>query len=264
MITRLLAAAVGLAVLVPALLYGGTLAVEIIVPLAALVGLGEYASMAFPADRWVKGGVLGVLWVAVYVSALYFPEHAWSIYGVATVAVLVLQTLRPGSTLDITADRAGRLALGAAWLGLLVFLPLLRREPGGLAWIFLVLAISWLGDTGAYFAGRAFGKHKLYERISPKKTWEGVLGGVVAATAGTFVVRAVGLLPLSNVEVLALGPVLCVAGVVGDLAESMMKRSFDVKDSGWILPGHGGLLDRIDSLLFVAPLLYAWVRWMET
>ena len=107
------------------------------------------------------------------------------------------------------------------------------------------------------------GGTKLYPKVSPKKTWEGVAGGVILATVGALVVRWVGLPALSVVDCLILGPVLCLAGVAGDLAESMMKRSFDVKDSGWILPGHGGLLDRIDSLLFVAPLLYTWVRFVE-
>ena len=263
MITRFLAAVVGLAVLVPAIVYGGTVAVEIIVPFAAVVGLGEYATMAFPDDRWVMGSLLGLLWAGIYASALYWPHEFMLCFGAVGVITLVVQTLRPGDSLDRTADQAGRLLLGAVWLGLLTFLPLLRREEHGLALVFMVLAISWLGDTGAYFAGRYFGKNKLYEKISPKKTWEGVAGGVTLATVGALVVRALGLPELSMAECLVLAPALCLVGVVGDLAESMLKRSFEVKDSGWILPGHGGLLDRIDSLLFVAPLLYAWVRVME-
>jgi phosphatidate cytidylyltransferase len=99
--------------------------------------------------------------------------------------------------------------------------------------------------------------------VSPKKTWEGAFGGITLATVGTFVVRTVGLPQLSVVDCLVLGPLLCVAGIVGDLAESMLKRSFGVKDSGWVMPGHGGLLDRIDSVLFVAPVLLAWVTWVE-
>ena len=89
------------------------------------------------------------------------------------------------------------------------------------------------------------------------------VGGVILATAGTFVLRAVGLPELSVVDCLILGPVLCLSGVIGDLSESMLKRSFEVKDSGWIMPGHGGLLDRIDSVLFVAPMLYGWVAFVE-
>ncbi len=259
--TRLLAAAVGLAVLLPAIVLGGPVAVELVVLVAALVGIAEYATMAFPEDPWVMGGATAALWLGGYAAALYAPPHyAWMILGLGLVAALVLQTLRPGMELSTSADGTGRLVLGAAWLGLLTFLSLLRREDHGLAWVFMVLTVSWLSDTGAYFAGRFFGRTALYPKISPKKTWEGVWGGVVLATLGALVVREVGLPDLSVVDTVLIVPALSLAGVVGDLAESMLKRSFDVKDSGWILPGHGGLLDRIDSLMFVAPLLYAWVE----
>lgn len=262
--TRFLAALVGLAILLPAIVLGGPVAVEIIVVLAGIVALSEYAAMAFPEDRWFMTGATMLLWGVVYGSALYLPvELGPAVLGVTAVGVLMLQTFRPGEALEGSADNAGRLWLGVAWIGLLAFLPLLRRQEDGLALLFLVLVISWLGDTGAYFAGRLFGRTKLYERISPNKTWEGAIGGVVLATVGTFVVREVGLPSLSVVDCLLLGPTLCLAGVAGDLAESMLKRSYQVKDSGWILPGHGGLLDRVDSLLFVAPLLYAWVRLVE-
>lgn len=264
MTTRLLAGVVGLAVLLPAIVYGGAVAVEVIVGLAGLVAVAEYAGMAFPDDVPVMTVASGGLTAAVYGALVYLPADSWPAVGaVATVAVLLLHTFRPGPNLERTADLTGRLWLGAIWVGMLAFLVLLRREEHGLAWLFLVLVISWLGDTGAYFAGRAFGRTKLYERISPNKTVEGVVGGVVLATIGVFVVREVGLPALSVTDCLVLGPGLCLAGVAGDLSESMLKRSFQVKDSGWILPGHGGLLDRIDSLLFVAPLLYAWVRWVE-
>ena len=265
MITRLVAAAVGLAILLPAIVWGGQLAVEVVVPFAALIALGEYATMAFPDDRWVMGTVLAAGWVLWYGTALYAPpELSFTLISLGGIGFIALQTLRPGADLERTADFAGRFLLGVAWLGLLAFLVLLRRQDHGLAWVFLVLAISWLSDTGAYFAGRFFGRTKLYPRISPKKTWEGVLGGVTLATIGALVVREVGLPALTVGECLLLGPTLSMAGVAGDLSESMLKRSFEVKDSGWILPGHGGILDRIDSVLFVAPLLYAWVRFMET
>jgi phosphatidate cytidylyltransferase len=172
------------------------------------------------------------------------------------------QTFAPGD-LDRAADRAARLLLGVGWIGLLATIVFLRRHEDGLAWVFLVLVASWLGDTGGYFAGRFLGRRPLYPRVSPKKTWEGAFGGITLATVGTFVVRTVGLPQLSVVDCLVLGPLLCVAGIVGDLAESMLKRSFGVKDSGWVMPGHGGLLDRIDSVLFVAPVLLAWVTWVE-
>jgi phosphatidate cytidylyltransferase len=139
-----------------------------------------------------------------------------------------------------------------------VFIPLLRRLDDGLAWVFLLLALAWLCDTGGYFAGRFFGRRKLYERVSPKKTWEGFFGGIILTTVGVFVLRATALPALSAVDAAIIGVGLGTVGVVGDLAESMLKRAFNVKDSGWIMPGHGGLLDRVDSVLFIAPLLYGY------
>lgn len=256
MITRLAAAAVGLAVLLPAVIFGGEAAVEIVVPLAALVCLAEYAAMAFPDDRHVSGGFLVAAWLGVYLPPLYLPALAPVAALLVALVTLVFVTFRPGETLERSADKAARLVLGAVWIGLLAFLPLLRRADDGLALCFLVLAASWLGDTGGYFAGKYLGRHAMYPKVSPKKTWEGAVGGIALATLGVVVVRAVGLPHFPIALALVLGPVLCVAGIVGDLSESMLKRSFDVKDAGWILPGHGGLLDRIDSVMFVAPVLW--------
>jgi phosphatidate cytidylyltransferase len=132
----------------------------------------------------------------------------------------------------------------------------------GVTWIFLALAIPWLGDTGAYFAGRAFGKHKLYELISPKKTIEGYVGGIITATIGVFVIRSLSLSVLSPLDCVLIGLGIGTLAVIGDLAESLLKRAFGVKDSGKIMPGHGGLLDRIDSLLFVLPPLYGYALWV--
>lgn len=257
--TRLLAAVVGLSFLIPALIWGGVVAVEIIAGVVLLLVVYEYASMAFPTDRNPQMGFLGVVVALSYGTALYGQANHWAIVLLlCMVASMVWVTARPGPELSGAADRFGRLAAGLGWLSLLTFLPLLRRLDSGLAWVFLVLAISWCGDTGGYFAGRTFGKHKLYERISPKKTWEGVVGGMALAVVGVFGVRALGLPELTPLDCVLLGTIVSFAGVVGDLSESMLKRSFDVKDAGNLLPGHGGFLDRIDSVLFVAPLVYGY------
>jgi len=113
----------------------------------------------------------------------------------------------------------------------------------------------WANDTGAYLSGRSFGKHKLFERISPNKTWEGFIGGILLA-----VVIALNLEhyfgALSKWEWVTMAVIIGVFGTLGDLVESMLKRSLGVKDSGNILPGHGGLLDRFDGLLMAAPLVF--------
>lgn len=134
-------------------------------------------------------------------------------------------------------------------------LNMLRLEPGA-AWIIFVLAVTFLNDTGAYFTGRAFGRHSMAPYISPKKSWEGALGGIVVGTiAGVLLIPLLGL-PVNLWSGALLGAVGSVAGIAGDLAESLIKRQVNIKDSGHLIPGHGGILDRIDSLMFTVPVLY--------
>lgn len=261
MSTRLIAAAIGLAVLVPALIYGGQPAVWVIAGLAMLICVDEYCRMAFPGDLGPSRIWLGLGCLSMFGSAATLGSTALVPVGlVVLLATMIYSTLRPGPELAGAADRLGRTLVGLAWVGgLFCFFPLIRAQADGLAWIFVALAIPWLGDTGGYFAGRAFGRRKLYPRISPKKTWEGFVGGIILAPLGVLAVRWVALPTLPPGHAVALGAGLGALAVVGDLAESMMKRAFDVKDSGRIMPGHGGLLDRVDSVLFVAPSLYLYL-----
>src|SRR6185369_14671336 len=142
---------------------------------------------------------------------------------------------------------------------------LLRREPGydGPAFVVLALMLSWLSDTGAYFAGRFLGKHKLYEAVSPKKTIEGAVGGLAFAVLGALSAHFFYLpsLPLRDAVILAV--VAGGIGQAGDLGESLLKRSVGVKDSGGIVPGHGGILDRVDALLVTGTLTYLYVVWVR-
>lgn len=131
----------------------------------------------------------------------------------------------------------------------------LRISPGS-AWVYAVLAITWLQDTGAYFAGRAFGRHKMAPYLSPKKTWEGAIGGLLSALVIALLVKPLLGLPVSYVGAALLGVVGGIVGPLGDLAESLIKRQVNVKDAGALIPGHGGILDRIDSMLFTGPVLY--------
>jgi phosphatidate cytidylyltransferase len=124
--------------------------------------------------------------------------------------------------------------------------------------VFFLLLVVWLGDAGAYYFGRTFGKHKLSPRISPKKTVEGLIGGVITAVATALIIHFTFFHNFPLIHTIIAGSILSVAGVIGDLAESMWKRSADVKDSGTLIPGHGGFLDRFDSIFYTAPILYAY------
>jgi phosphatidate cytidylyltransferase len=139
--------------------------------------------------------------------------------------------------------------LRQSWLGFLHISP-------GSAWIYFVLSVVWLQDTGAYFVGRSFGKHKMSPIISPKKTWEGAIGGIVTAViVALFTVPLLGL-PINFLVAALLGLIGGCVGLIGDLVESLIKRRIGVKDMGNIMPGHGGLLDRADSIIFAAPIMY--------
>ncbi len=135
---------------------------------------------------------------------------------------------------------------------------LLRMGNNGPWWVVLACSVTWLNDTGAYFAGRAFGRHKMLPKASPKKTWEGFAGGMAASLASAFAVRAVGFHALTPVDCVAIGIPAGILGPMGDLSESILKRALGVKDSGNLFPGHGGMLDRIDALLFNAVFIFAY------
>ncbi|MCL1893490.1 MAG: phosphatidate cytidylyltransferase [Holophagaceae bacterium] len=125
--------------------------------------------------------------------------------------------------------------------------------------------IVWLGDAGAYFVGKGFGKHKLAPKVSPKKSWEGAVGNIIGNIAGATIIKLFVCTDWSPVDVFAIAFLLGVVGILGDLVESTWKRSAGVKDSyfGISIPGHGGILDRVDSLVFAAPALYAYIHFIH-
>jgi len=152
---------------------------------------------------------------------------------------------------------------GMLYVGLtLSYLVLVRLLPEGESLLFFLLLVTWAADTGAYYVGTLYGQRALAPRISPKKTAEGLAGGFIGATIVAFVARWTFVPEFSNLDTLVLALVLTLAGLWGDLVESAIKRGVGVKDSGGLLPGHGGMLDRLDSLLFTAPAFYYYVTFM--
>jgi phosphatidate cytidylyltransferase len=146
----------------------------------------------------------------------------------------------------------------------LVFVPLflirIYESLNGTEWVVLFFLIVWAGDSGAYFAGKKFGKRKLYPEVSPKKTIEGSIGGLLAGSVVAILFKLLFFHGMSWLSVVCLPIFVGVFAQIGDLCESLFKRAFDKKDSGSILPGHGGFLDRFDSVVFSLPVMYACIR----
>jgi phosphatidate cytidylyltransferase len=151
------------------------------------------------------------------------------------------------------------LTLGAALYtgGILKYGMLLNHPPGEVGWLLLIVLGTAAADSGAYFAGRAFGKRKMIPHISPNKTWAGFWGGLALCVVAVALFAGPMGIPLWHVPLL--GAAIDVSSVAGDLSESLLKRSFGAKDSSRLIPGHGGLLDRFDSILFVVPVVYAYI-----
>ncbi len=180
---------------------------------------------------------------------------------ISTLLLLAFMYLFKLGPLDQLIFRLGWQVMGLIYLPLLLgHLVLLRQLPDGRGWVFLVLFAVMACDSLAYFVGSSFGKHKLYPAVSPKKSVEGGLGGLVGSCLGVWLAKVLFLPALSVEHVILVGLLIGVVGQIGDLFESLLKRACGVKDSGGIFPGHGGILDRLDSLLFAFPLAYYLAR----
>ena len=268
---RLLTAALLIPFLILAINWTNPIAVEGIVLAACAIGLREWIAMTQPTAPAVDrafGVAVGTLLFATLIALGERPMVAPAAAAAATIAVLVYHLFRYGA-IETVAARASFTLAGFLYVALLAFVALLKaREPlhhDGGAWVYVALTISWLSDTGAYFAGRFLGPRlpaKLYPSVSPKKTIVGAVGGL-CASYGALVIAKLWYLPgLSWIDTVAIAVPANLLGQVGDLCESLVKRSVGVKDSGTLLPGHGGMLDRVDALMFVAPYVWAYARWI--
>lgn len=230
----------------------------LLVTLAILIGLYEFYGMA-KAGGWHPLTPLGMgSGLALsYMEFLGVPAP-WLISSLAGVVVLLLLSLLVGGTEPKeAASRVAITLLGLIYVaGLLSFPALLRAMVLGRIYIFYLVFVTWAGDTGAFYVGSTMGKRLLCPSISPRKTVEGSVGGLICSVLASGLAKLWFWEDLGTVECLALGLGLGVLGQAGDLCESMLKRSFGVKDTGALIPGHGGMLDRVDSLLFTGPVLY--------
>jgi phosphatidate cytidylyltransferase len=243
--SRILVSAAGIP-LVLWLVYLGGWPMFGLAAVAALIALHELYWMTRTLRPVVLAGYLGAL-AALLGATLGGAD--WALAGLMSTLVFAFVIKGGVSTVSVSVT-----VLGVAWIGLGLAHALLLRdidEHGALA-VFTVLLAVWAGDAGAYFIGLLFGRHKLAPTVSPGKTWEGLIAGIVATIGVTFLALYEANF-LSIPESLVLGVVIAIAAPLGDLFESALKRDAEVKDSGRLLAGHGGVLDRIDALLF------AWV-----
>jgi phosphatidate cytidylyltransferase len=269
-VQRLLTAVVAFPVLIAAIQWQRPLAVEIIVLGAAAIALREWVRMTIPAAPLVDkvfGVVAGLALLAFLAHFADVPMAGPAAIAFALIAAFVWFLFRH-DPIEAVAARIAFVVTGWLYVMLVLFLLFMKQRPDGGAWVYLALTIAWGGDTGGYFAGRFLGPRfprKLYEAVSPKKTVVGGVGGMLGAwlcvaAAKVYYVHYWGF-ELSWLDTLLIAIPANVLGQVGDLAESLVKRSVGVKDSGNLLPGHGGMLDRIDALIFVAPYVYCYARW---
>jgi len=267
---RVITAAVGIPLIILAIWFGNPW-IAIFIAAAALAGAYEFYGMA-SFDRREPLLYLGLLWTLALVLSPYYQSSQVlpMVVTVAILASLVCLLFRPSREKGFNQwawTIAGALYVGwmlSYWLNL-------RGLEDGRNWVYLAMLTTFANDTSAYFIGRARGRHKLAPAISPAKTKEGAIGGLAGAVAGAAIIATV--LKMISAElgdpfalrywqIIVLGLVVGLVAQLGDLVESLLKRQMGVKESGDLLPGHGGVLDRFDSLIFVGAVVYYYALWV--
>jgi phosphatidate cytidylyltransferase len=266
--SRLLTASVGVPITIVASLVGG---IPFLLAMNLVIGAGLFEFYRMMEAKGIKPfkivGVAAGLGVSWYV---YFLGGVFSSLFITLVLVVImtLELIRRDG--ELAVFHISTTILGVfyvAWLGSHIILlrqlgeNVVGTDFGGFFVIF-AFALAWGTDTGAYFVGNAIGKKKLLPRVSPSKSLEGALGGIAVAVVVALVARATIVPLLSAADALVLGLTAPCMAVLGDLVESLMKRDVHIKDTSRALPGHGGMLDRFDSVLFVAPLVYYYLRFL--
>lgn len=247
---------------------------SVVVAVAALLGVVEFYGM-FTQKRWQPLTLFGTLWTLFFI----FNAHYMYSYGSETRQLLATSALVTSAVIlsllcSLFLRSSGdRVLFGWAWslagvlyMGWLLSHWILLMNSGewvGRDWVLLALLSTFAFDTTAYFVGRAFGKHKMAPTISPGKTWEGAIGGLAGAIAAVIILALILHTPLDigYGKLVFIGFAVGVFAQIGDLAESMLKRSTGLKQSGDLIPGHGGILDRLDSIVFTGVVVYYCLRW---
>jgi phosphatidate cytidylyltransferase len=267
---RVATAIVGVAAIIALLVYGGRGGILLFTFVVSLGMILEYGAITYSLeDRREKRAVLAAVAAASLLGNFFSlnAELAWIVAGFLALATYFL--LRAGRFADeaLLSRHFRELCYSVFGLLYLIYLPLylpkIHGSVSGVQWTFLFLGVVWSGDTGAYFAGLNFGRRKLFPRVSPKKTVEGAVGGLLAGLAFAFLYRWAIFPSLGALAAIVISLMVGVVAPLGDLCESFLKRAFDKKDSGSLLPGHGGFLDRFDGVVFSLPVMYACMRFFS-
>ncbi len=263
LLVRLATAGIGSLILILVISWHRTEAWALGIQCAVAIGLVEFYWIVLREDPvWVRlaGVGLGLL----LSSVIYWCPHSKALFSAlifVTLAAAVLHLVKLG-TIQTAAARISLMLFGFLYVPVLLTpMALFKRLPDGSDWLFLLLTVTWFGDTGAYCVGRVLGKHKLSPTISPGKTVEGAVGGLLFNLFAGLLAKVWYMPQISWLDALFIALPGGALAQTGDLVESLIKRSYHVKDSGWIMPGHGGLLDRIDGLLFSTPYVYLYAMY---
>lgn len=253
--TRVISAAVLLVIVSILAILGGWPLLALVILMAGLASW-EYVRLLRLGGHQ-PSMALTILFSALFVAQAQWPDLLPLDLLLALVVVgfllLALWHKSPQPITDWALSLAGVLYLG--WL--LSYLVRLRLQPLGLSWLIMAALMVWTADVSAYFAGRAFGRHRWWPRHSPKKSWEGYLAGALVTTL-VGALAGYAIIGMAWIEGLLLGLLVGLIAPLGDLAESMLKRQVGAKDSSTLIPGHGGVLDRIDTLLVALPIVFYW------
>ncbi len=265
---RVVTALFGVALLLALILLTGRLGMALIAVVIALGMVYEFVSITFslPDKKEKRGLLLGVTWLVAFFAFL-IPRAEYemliaSFLGLFCYFLFTAERHKDDASAFATHFRELIYAMfGLLYLGFLpLFFVLIRDSANGMHWTLVFLFVVWAGDTGAYFAGKSFGRRKLYPAISPKKTVEGAIGGLLSGLVVAILYKVLLFRSMSWGAVVTVSLLVGVVAQIGDLCESYLKRAFDTKDSGSILPGHGGFLDRFDGVVFSLPVMYGCIR----
>lgn len=248
-------------VLIPPVIFlialGPPWVLSLMVLLTIFFGLREFYTLSLPNSKGIER-VVGIgLGLVLSVVVSYGNTTVVSPFLVLLLLLLAILFLGITQDLSSTISHMGMMLFGILYIGfLLSHICLIRNMTDGKKWVLFLIITVWSGDIFAFLSGSLFGRHKLYPKISPNKTYEGLVGAIIGSivVAMAFALLFIPKLEIGFCVLLAIG--LGVLGQLGDFTESMLKRSAQVKDSGSLIPGHGGMLDRLDSFLFSAPFLY--------